>query len=314
MTMTMNLPQLKAAAAPPLRLPARFAPPSGAELRERLAELRERFGVGAWITPPDANAKLEKSGLAAGLTLAPASEGGVNVCARSTEGCRRACVLWHAGHGYRDSVRLARVARTRALAADPQAAMEAIRRELETLAKRRTDPIKAVRLNVASDLAWERVAGWLDALPPTIACYDYTKIAARIGEGGMARGASRPYRLAFSVSEAPRSAADAARILGEGGTAVIVIAGLRRRQADGTLAYHRMPRQVRIAGEWWRTCDGDRSDRRDLDPAGSVVVLAGKGRLELPGAGGSTIGERFALAITSEDLRFRSPLRAAWRR
>lgn len=311
----MNLPQLKAhAKASPLRLPARFDPPTGAEFEDRLADLRDRFGLRSWITPPDANAKLRKNGLAAGLTLAPASEGGRNVCARSTEGCRRACVLWHAGNGYRDSVRIARVARTQALAADPQASFEAIRRELEALAARRTDPIEAVRLNVASDLAWERIDGFLDSLPPRLALYDYSKIAARIGEGGIARGSSRPYRLAFSISEAPHSPRDAARILGEGGTAVLVIAGLRRRQADGTLRMHPIPRQVRIAGEWWRTCDGDRSDRRDLDPAGAVVILAGKGPLQLPRAGGDRIGDRFAVAITSEDLRFGSPIRAAWRR
>jgi hypothetical protein len=310
----MHLPQLTPAAAPPLRLPARFDPPPPAELAERLAELRARFGLRSWITPPDANAKLDKGGLAAGLTLAPASEGGWNVCARSTEGCRKACVLWNAGNGYRDNVRAARVARTQALAADPQASLEAIRRELEALAARRTDPIEAVRLNVASDLPYERVEGFLEALPPRLALYDYSKIAARIGEGGIARGAGRPYRLAFSVSEAPHSARDAARILGDGGTAVLVVAGLRRRQADGTLRYHPVPREVRIAGEWWPAVGGDRSDRRDLDPARSVVILAGKGPLELPSTGGDRVGARFAVAITSEDLRFGSPIRAAWRR
>lgn len=310
----MNLPQLTPAKAAPLRLPARFDPPSGAEFLDRLAELRARFGLGSWITPPDANAKLSKSGLAAGLTLAPASEGGHNVCARSTEGCRKACVLWHSGNGYRDSVRRARVARTQALAADPQASLEAIRRELEALAARRTDPIEAVRLNVASDLPYERVEGFLEALPPRLALYDYSKVAARIAAGGIARGASRPYRLAFSISEAPHAARDAARILGEGGTAVLVVAGLRRRQSDGTLAYHPMPREVRIEDRWWPAANGDRTDRRDLDPPAAVVVLAGKGPLELPGAGGDRIGERFAVAVDSPDLRFRSAIRAAWRR
>ena len=310
----MHLPQLSPAKASPLRLPARFDPPSGAEFEERLADLRGQFGLRSWITPPDANAKLDKGGLAAGLTLAPASEGGHNVCARSTEGCRKACVLWHSGNGYRDSVRRARVARTQALAADPQTALEAIRREIEALAARRTDPIEAVRLNVASDLAWERIDGFLDSLPPRLALYDYSKVAARIAAGGIARGAARPYRLAFSISEARSSAEDARRILGDGGTAVLVVAGLRRRQSDGTLAYHPMPREARIGGRWWPVVSGDRTDRRDLDPHGAVVALAGKGPLELPRAGGSTVGERFAVSITSEDLRFRSPIRAAWRR
>lgn len=314
--MTIALPQLAPRAAAPLRLPARFDPPSGAELAERLEALRARFGVGSWITPPDQNAKLRKGGLAAGLTLAPASEGGFNVCPRSTAGCRGACVLWHSGNGYRDGVRAARVARTRALAADPQASLEAIRRELEALATRRTDPIRAVRLNVASDLPWERVAGFLQALPPALACYDYSKIAARIGDGGQARGAARPYRLAYSLSEAPHSARDAARILGDGGTAVLVIAGLRRRQADGTLRFHPIPREVRIGEAWWPACGGDASDRRDLDSPGHVVLLAGKGPLELPRSGGDRVGQRFAVAVDSPDLRFgrRTGAWAAWRR
>lgn len=309
----MNLPQLQPRRPAPLRLPATFAPPSGAELRERLAELRERFGFRSLLTPPDANAKLAKRGAGAALTLAPAALSGLDVCPGRSAECSAACVLWHAGNGYRSSVRDARVGRTLALAADPQAVLAGVVAEAERLARGR-DPIRGLRLNCASDLPFERVAGFLDALPRGLGLWDYTKLPGRIGDNGQAVGASRPYRLAFSVSERPESVRRATEIVRRGGSAVVVVAGLRRRQADGTLKYIARPTAARIGDEWFPAVDGDRTDRRDLDPLGVIVILAGKGRLELPTTGGDRIGERFAVAIDSPDLRYRSAIRAAWRR
>jgi hypothetical protein len=185
--------------------------------------------------------------------------------------------------------------------------------EAERLARGR-DPIRGLRLNCASDLPFERVAGFLDALPRGLGLWDYTKLPGRIGDNGQAVGASRPYRLAFSVSERPESVRRATEIVRRGGSAVVVVAGLRRRQADGTLKYIARPTAARIGDEWFPAVDGDRTDRRDLDPLGVIVILAGKGRLELPTTGGDRIGERFAVAIDSPDLRYRSAIRAAWRR
>lgn len=310
----MHLPQLTPAAAPPLRLPARFDPPAGAELAERLEALRAQHGFRSLLTPPDANAKLAKGGAAAALTLAPAAISGLEVCSGRSAQCSAACVLWHAGNGYRDSVRDARVGRTRALADDPQAFLAGVVLEAERLARGR-DPIRGLRLNCASDLPYEQVEGFLEALPRPVALYDYTKLPGRIGDGGQARSAARPYRLAFSISERAGSARSAASVLARGGTAVLVVAGLRRRQADGTLRYHPMPREVRIEDRWWPAVGGDTSDRRDLDPPGRAVILAGKGPLELPRTGGDRVGDRFAVAVDSPDLLYgRGAAWRAWRR
>jgi hypothetical protein len=312
--MTLSLPQLErepARKARPLRLPREFAPP--ADWRDRLADLKARHGFASILTPPDANAKLAKGGAAAALTLAPADRSGLEVCPARSAACSAACVLWFAGNGFRGSVRDARVARTLALAEDPQAFLAGVVDEAERLARGR-DPIRALRLNCASDLPWERVDGFLDALPSTLALFDYSKIHARIGDGGQAIGATRPYRLAYSVSERRGSVAAAADIVRRGGSAVVVVAGARRRQADGTYRYAPPPRRVRLAGEWFPAVGGDETDRRDLDPTACVVVLAGKGSLELPTAGGARIGERFAVAIDSADLDLASNVRRAFAR
>lgn len=314
-SVTLSLPQVSAVdareASPPLRLPTRFDPPRGEDLRHRLEDLRRRFGFRSLLTPPEANLKLSKHGAAAALTLAPAAESGFEVCPGRSDGCSRACVLWHAGHGRRDAVRAARVGRTLALAHDPQAFLAGVVEEAFRLA-RANEPIQALRLNCASDLLWERVEGFLDALPSELRLFDYTKLASRIGPDGQARGTDRQYRLAYSISERPDSCRKAAEVLARGGTAVLVVAGLRRRKADGTLRYHPIPRAVRIGGQWWPTCSGDKSDRRDLDPTARVVILAGKGPLELPSAGGMVVGDRFALAIDSPELSF-GRLWKAWR-
>jgi hypothetical protein len=312
--MTLALPQFgeaPARKARPLRLPRRFDPP--ADWRDRLAQLKDRHGFASILTPPDANAKLARGGAAAALTLAPADRSGLEVCPARSAACSAACVLWFAGNGYRQGVRDARVARTVALAEDPQAFLAGVVAEAERLARGK-DPIRALRLNCASDLPFERVAGFLDALPEALALFDYSKIHARIGDGGQAIGATRPYRLAFSVSERRGSVAAAAEIVRRGGSAVVVVAGARRRQADGTYRYAAAPRRVRLAGEWFDAVGGDETDRRDLDPSGVVVVLAGKGQLELPTAGGARIGERFAVAIDSPDLQLAASVRRAFAR
>ena len=308
---TLTLPQIGApteARSKALRLPKRFAPLEARELADRLAELRNRFRFASILTPPDANLKLARDGAAAALTLAPAATSGLEVCPHRSDACSRACVLWNAGHGRRSSVRDARIGRTLAIAEDPQAMLSGIVIEAHRLARAAT-PIRGLRLNCASDLPWERIEGFLDALPKGIALYDYTKVAARVGELGQAKGATRPYRLAFSISERAGSVESALAVLERGGSAVLVVAGARRRGAGGAYRYHPTPDAVRIAGRWYPAVSGDRSDRRDRDPFGSVVVLVGKGPLELPSTGGERVGDRFALRVDSPDLHYKRGLR-----
>jgi hypothetical protein len=262
--------------------------------------LKANYGFASILTPPENNLKLSKGGGAAALTLAPADRSGIEVCPNRSAECTRGCVLWFSGNGHRGTVRDARIARTLALADDPQTFMAGVVDEAERMA-RGSDPIEALRLNCASDLPWERVAGFLESLPE-IALFDYTKIRARIEDRGLAKGSARPYRLAYSVSERRGSSAAAASVLDAGGTATLVVAGLRRRASDGTYRYGSVPSRVRIAGRWFPAVAGDDTDRRDLDPLGCVVILAGKGPLELPDSGGRRVGERFAVRVDSLDL------------
>lgn len=203
------------------------------------------------------NAKLALSGLATrSLTLAPqGASGTVNVCALAGV-CTSVCVPMTAGRGRFRSVLAGRIMRTRFLADNPQAAVTLIAQEL-SVAVRRYGSILA-RLNVASDIEWERIAPALFDVPG-VRYYDYTKLnpLKRLGVVGN-------YRLTYSVSEAAHSDRVAAEYMRQGGTAAVVF-DVRKGEP--------------LPATWcgFPVVDGDVSDDRTADPAGVVVGLRAKG-------------------------------------
>jgi hypothetical protein len=210
----------------------------------------------ALLTAPENQFKLGKSERPAyGLTLAPADASGLNVCTWSTPDCRNACVLATAGNARYESVKRARIVKTRVLAEYPQAFVTVLAWEIRK-AVRKHGGID-FRPNVASDLRWEHIAPGLLSIPG-VRVYDYTKAPAQHREP------SDSYRLTFSVSEREASVREALEYLQSGGNAAVVFATRKGQPLPET--FHGFP-----------VIDGDMSDSRVDDAPGTVVGLRAKG-------------------------------------
>jgi hypothetical protein len=129
-----------------------------------------------------------------------------------------------------------------------------------------------VRLNIYSDLRWERILPeWFWERFANVQFFDYTKLPMR----------SRPinslpenYRLTYSVSGRSKDAEIAEQLAaGRGVAVVITVRGGKTELPDGTRGYRPLP----VTGA--RVVDGDLNDRRYEDPAGAVVMLRRKNNL-----------------------------------
>lgn len=194
----------------------------------------------------EGNAKLDKGTVRIwGLSLLPATASGFNVCPFATDGCAAACVLMTAGRGRMQNVRDAREVKTLFAAEHPDAFLTILKHELDKIDG--TGDI--VRLNVASDIRWEKLLPMADF---DIQFYDYTKWppAKRQTPGN--------YRIVYSRNERDGDQ-PAIDYLSEGGNVAIVFAD--------------MP-------ETWngfRVINGDEHDDRTSEPRGVVIGLKAKG-------------------------------------
>jgi len=220
-------------------------------------------GAAKLLTPPENNLKLHKTGYSDsklstvyGLTLAPADASGIDACIWRSPECTAACVLVTAGHSTMPSVRRARIDKTRFLQQYPQHFVLLLAQELRDAVLKHGSI--ACRLNVASDLRWERIAPQLFELEG-VTFYDYTKapLSQRDSLGGL-------YHLTFSVSEKRRSDGEALRYLAEGGNAAVVFDTKKGEALPAT--WHGYP-----------VIDGDITDARHEDLPSSVVGLRAKG-------------------------------------
>ena len=220
------------------------------------------------LTPPSANPKLGKSGTY-GLSLAAAGlSGSWQVCRYRTQ-CEFVC-LESAGKGGLDSVQRGRIWKTRLLGSHPELFIRALADELrKALGRRPLDSLGRrfgrvpVRLNVLSDLAWERFAPALFQDPTLKACqfYDYSKNPRRTPPAN--------YHLTFSASERTTDLVAAA---GHYGTVAVVFS--TKRGAPLPATFDGLP-----------VLDGDLSDSRWQDAAG-IVGLRAKGLAVGDDAGG----------------------------
>lgn len=201
--------------------------------------------------------KGEKLGYLTGiLYLAPANESRVlDVCPMATDECRRAC-LFTAGRGVFDSVRRARIRKTKWLHKDREGFLAQLRADVRALERsaRRQGLTPAIRINGTSDLP--QIALTLAREFPGIQFYDYTKIP-RAWERRRAN-----YHLTFSHSG--DNLEDCLRALFHGVNVAVVFDTKR----GDPLPMHWYGKEV---------IDGDLSDLRFLDPKGVVVGLRAKG-------------------------------------
>jgi hypothetical protein len=228
------------------------------------------------------NAKLEKTPasdtryLIAGLSLAPHAQAGRNVCPWAGF-CAAVCVLWFAGRTVMRNVREAMIRRAKWYWGDRAGFLAALVADVAALVRKadRAGAVAVVRLNVASDIVWERIAPELFARFPGVVWYDYTKAPPR----------SRPttpsnYYLTHSVHE--KTTLDDVRqafALGRNVAAVFDSVYYAQKKRYGAL-----PARVTFtnpAGESLTvdTVCGDLDDLRipERDGRGRCVALAGKG-------------------------------------
>jgi hypothetical protein len=168
--------------------------------------------------------------------------------------------LFRQGHGRLDpGIAAARIARAVAFKEHRDWFAASLVYELDRIT-RRADAEGyrvAVRLNVVSDVMWERELPSLFWLFRDVQFYDYTKHAKRVFR--FLGGELPPnYSLTFSLSE--DSEADARTVLEGGGNVAVVFRGVLPKDWFG-----------------FPVLDGDETDMRFLDPPGVVVGLRAKG-------------------------------------
>lgn len=242
--------------------------PSLAEARSLWAAIRVEHGFAA--TTPDllaegANVKIAKNEIRTWtLTLTPANLSGiVNTCTWATPACREACVMWTAGRQYH-SVRQGRLVRTAFLQRHPTAFLAILTHEIGL--RERAGQTFGLRLNVASDLRFERIAPWLFE-GTHIRAYDYSK--APVGS----RNVPSNYKITYSHSE--RWTDDMVRDAVAAGHNVAMVFDVPK---------HDLPAEYL----GMRVIDGDLSDFRYADDTGVIVGLAAKGAAKHTGAEGQT--------------------------
>jgi hypothetical protein len=225
------------------------------------------------LTKGDRNIKLKKGAkrgyITAGLPMAPAKLSGYQVCPHSTAGCRAACI-YESGHAMIfGMINRGRTARARAWFQQRDEFKARLMAELglqvKLAAKKRK--LLAVRLNVFSDLIWERLAPELFEAYPTIQFYDYTKNAVRMRR--YLDGQLPPnYWLTFSRSE--RNEADCVEVLKRGGNVAVVFDCGANNRHQHTL------RPLPATWQGFEVINGDETDLRFLDKKGTVVGLFAK--------------------------------------
>lgn len=225
-----------------------------------------KYVVRSLLSAGEDNPKLRKSNLAGtpyktwGLALAPAKESGFQLCSSSTSGCRKSC-LYRQGHARLDpTIAACRIAKTIAFKRHREWFERQLVYELSAIGRRADEQgfRVAVRLNLTSDVMWEREFPEVFWLFRDFQFYDYTKHFARAMR--FVHGDFPPnYSLTFSRSE--DNDAQCLEVLAAGGNVAVVF-------RDG-----RFP--SRFLGH--SVFNGDETDLRFLDPSGVVVALSAKG-------------------------------------
>ena len=210
----------------------------------------------------DSNTKLRKNGAdfeTLGLSLSPHKSAGLgNLCTDASWGCVNACLDQQGLASVFDSIREARKRRTEIFYHDREWFIGRLKTEIDNrckLAEKRGTRV-AVRLNVFSDVIWERVAPSIFTDFPDVSFYDYSKHPNRFG-------AIRPnYWVTFSRSEINDS--DCERILESGGNVAVVFYNTGPGFVGNRAGLQTLPK----TWKGFKVIDGDVSDLRFEDTRG----------------------------------------------
>jgi hypothetical protein len=221
------------------------------------------------------------------LSLSPAFTSGFNLCTSSSPGCVQDCIHT-AGNAmiFPEMIHKARIAKARFFKLDKQAFINRLTTELSWALRRATrrDNKLFVRLNIFSDVMWEREHPAIFSQFPNVQFYDYTAhylrylryLDSRRGLGTFPRN----YHLTFSRKENNWQKCE--EILYKAGNVAVPFAVTRTKP---------LPR-------YWngfKVLDGDLTDLRPLDPQnGYVIGLRAKGRGRLDKTSGFIVDLRSA--------------------
>lgn len=250
--------------------------PSYKEAKASYAKVRHELGFklapGQFLSTEEDITKLDMGSgrYTLGLSLPPATSSDIaNLCAFEDQ-CAEKCVGTGGSNRFTTASN-GKLARLKLLVEDTPAAIAMIVYGIESKVKVHTQEGVGVRLNVYSDLRWERVLPtWFWKRFANVVFYDYTKHPL----------SSRPvsslpdnYKLTYSVSQ--RSTVQQISIQRKAGRSVAVVVETRGGKIPNTKDYR--PFSVEVDGV--SVIDGDANDRRYLDEPGSVVLLRRKNGL-----------------------------------
>jgi hypothetical protein len=213
---------------------------------------------------------------AIGLAMAPANYSGGELCPWRTDGCTTACNGFWSGMNVTVSTRLALIGRALLFHHFRGLFLRKLRTELENFGKlcKRTGVIPAVRLNVSTDIVYERLFAWVFDDFPGIRFLDYTKALPRHRSKLPAN-----YSLCHSFNE-KTTVADVEAIVKAGRNVVIAFDSA---YAPSRGLWGALPKSVRFRDSAGRdfilpVVNGDRHDLRlpEMDGRGVVVGLHGK--------------------------------------
>jgi len=211
----------------------------------------------------DGNTKTRKNNkrgyMSCGLSLSPHKESGLgNLCASASRGCAQACLNHQGLASVFQSIRAARMAKAAAWFLAREWFLDQLRSELQIWTKKaaRADKVLCARLNMFSDIRWEKSAPWIFVEFPNVEFYDYTKHKNRFG-------AIRPnYWVTFSRSE--RNESEALEVLASAGNVAIVFYDDNGKFSGNRSGAQRLP----IGWNGFRVLDGDETDLRFEDTRG----------------------------------------------
>ena len=197
-----------------------------------------------------------------GLHLAPYTLSGRNVCPYASKGCAEAC-LNTAGRGHMNSVQEARIRKTKMFYESKANFLHFLNKDIYAAKRKakREDLQPCFRLNLTSDISWERYG--IIQSNPDVQFYDYTKNHVRAIKFAN-KELPENYHLTFSRSENHKISFIQSMV--NLGTNVAVVFD-KDLQQNGS-------------GKWedMITINGDKHDLRFLDKPNRIIALKAKGK------------------------------------